>query len=262
METLTEFFVSRVDAFLERTGLGPTTLGRQAVGDPNLVRQLRDGRSPTLATVDHCLAFMEAFEATPIGDRVSSRAGRLRDSTSPLKRGVTPVISPPLLRCAAGPAGLELRVGLSLKLCQTIMGTQFPPSAIRQLRLPRLVRTQLAFLDPVHGVITQHTALRGVSGRSLLLWTITGWGNRTAFLILMIRGRRSLDPEKEPPRTHPVMGSWKILELLVYNLLVCVRAAVLAFSSDGRRSLRFWSFEEPCSATRRRDCSNETALLD
>ena len=159
-------------------------------------------------------------------------------------------------------ARLELRVGLSLKLCQTIMGTQFPPSAIRQLRLPRLVRTQLAFLDPVHGVITQHTALRGVSGRSLLLWTITGWGNRTAFLILMIRGRRSLDPEKEPPRTHPVMGSWKILELLVYNLLVCVRAAVLAFSSDGRRSLRFWSFEEPCSATRRRDCSNETALLD
>ena len=56
METLTELFKSRVDAFLERTGVGPSTLGRQAVRDPNLVRELRDGRSPTLALADriHC----------------------------------------------------------------------------------------------------------------------------------------------------------------------------------------------------------------
>ena len=87
MESLTEFFRSRVDAFLERTGVGPTTLGRQAVGDPNLVRELRDGRSPTLATADHCLAFMEGFEETPIGDRDSSRAGRLRESSSRERRG-------------------------------------------------------------------------------------------------------------------------------------------------------------------------------
>ena len=78
--------MSRVDGFLERTGVGPTTLGRRAVGDPNLVRELHHGRSPTLATVDHCLAFMEAFEETPIGDRVSSRAGRLRDSASRARR--------------------------------------------------------------------------------------------------------------------------------------------------------------------------------
>ena len=61
METLTELFESRVDAFLERTGVKPTTLGRQAVGDPNLVRQLRLGRSPRLATADQILAFMEGF---------------------------------------------------------------------------------------------------------------------------------------------------------------------------------------------------------
>ena len=86
MELLTEFFRSRVDAFLERTGVVPTTFGRHAVGDPNLVRELRDGRSPTLATADVCLAFMEVFEETPIGDRVSSRAGRLRDSSSRERR--------------------------------------------------------------------------------------------------------------------------------------------------------------------------------
>ena len=87
METLKGLFMARVDAFLERTGVGPTTLGRQAVGDPNLVRQLRHGRSPTLATADQLLAFMEAFEETPIGDRVSSRAGRLRDSTTRARGG-------------------------------------------------------------------------------------------------------------------------------------------------------------------------------
>ena len=43
METLKGLFMARV---------GPTTLGRQAVGDPNLVRELRHGRSPTLATAD------------------------------------------------------------------------------------------------------------------------------------------------------------------------------------------------------------------
>ena len=86
METLTEHFMSRVDAFLDRTGMGPTTLGRQAVGDPNLVRQLRDGRSPTLAMVDQVMAFMEAYDQAPSGDRGSSRTGRLRDSASRARR--------------------------------------------------------------------------------------------------------------------------------------------------------------------------------
>ena len=37
MEMLKGLFMARVDAFLERTGVAPATLGRQAVGDPNLV---------------------------------------------------------------------------------------------------------------------------------------------------------------------------------------------------------------------------------
>ena len=86
METLTEFFVSRVDGFLERTGVGPTTLGRQAVGDPNLVRELRHGRSPTLATIDQILAFMEGFDEAGVGP-VSYRSDRLRASSPRERRG-------------------------------------------------------------------------------------------------------------------------------------------------------------------------------
>ena len=50
MPTLTEHFHSVVEEFLDRTGFKPTEFGRQAVGDPSLVLNLRRGRSPTLAT--------------------------------------------------------------------------------------------------------------------------------------------------------------------------------------------------------------------
>ena len=86
METLTEHFMARVDAFLEHTGVAPATLGRQAVGDPNLVRELRDGRSPTLATVDQLLAFTEGFDEAGV-DPVSYRSDRLRDSSQRERRG-------------------------------------------------------------------------------------------------------------------------------------------------------------------------------
>ena len=59
VKTLTEQFHAAVEEFLERTGFKPTEFGRQAVGDPSLVLNLRRGRSPTLATADRILAFME-----------------------------------------------------------------------------------------------------------------------------------------------------------------------------------------------------------
>ena len=86
METLKGFFMARVDAFLEHTGVGPTTLGRQAVGDPNLIRQLRHGRSPMFATADQLLAFMEGFDEAGVGP-VSYRSDLLRDSSPKERRG-------------------------------------------------------------------------------------------------------------------------------------------------------------------------------
>ena len=60
METLTKPFQSRVAVSLDRTGMRTSTLGRQAVGDPILVRQLRPGRSLRLAMACQVLAFIEA----------------------------------------------------------------------------------------------------------------------------------------------------------------------------------------------------------
>ena len=86
METLTGLFMARVDEFLGRTRVAPATLGWQAVGDPNLVRERRLGRSPTLALADQIMAYMEAFDQAHLG-RVSARGTRLRDSASRARRG-------------------------------------------------------------------------------------------------------------------------------------------------------------------------------
>jgi predicted transcriptional regulator len=62
MRTLSEQFRQTVEAFLARSRIKPTEFGRQAVGDPSFVLNLRRGRSPTLATADKVLAFIASFE--------------------------------------------------------------------------------------------------------------------------------------------------------------------------------------------------------
>ena len=80
METLTQQFQSRVTGFLERTGLKPSMFGLRAAGDPNLMRQLRRGRSPTLKLADQVLAFMDSHDQAH-GDRASSRSRPLGDAS-------------------------------------------------------------------------------------------------------------------------------------------------------------------------------------
>ena len=80
METLTKLFESRLDAFLERTGLKPSMFGLRATGDPNLIRQLRRGRSPTLKLADRILAFMDAYDEAH-EDRTSSRRRSPEDAS-------------------------------------------------------------------------------------------------------------------------------------------------------------------------------------
>ena len=73
METFTEQFHREVEAFLERSDFKTTEFGRQAVGDPSLVLNLRRGRSPTLATADRILAFIRANRALCNGPRISKK---------------------------------------------------------------------------------------------------------------------------------------------------------------------------------------------
>ncbi len=74
MQTFEEQFNTRVNAFLGRMGLRPTTLGMKAVGDPSLLRQIGRGRSPSLRAADRVLAFIAAREPDLGGAGASTRA--------------------------------------------------------------------------------------------------------------------------------------------------------------------------------------------
>jgi hypothetical protein len=71
MRTLSEQFRSQVEAFLISSRMKITEFGRESVGDPNFVANLRRGRSPTLGTADKVLSYMEklAAETNRLTDR-------------------------------------------------------------------------------------------------------------------------------------------------------------------------------------------------
>ncbi len=68
-KTLEGQFISRVSAFLGRSGLSRTAFGMKAVGDPNLMRQIDRGRSPSLRTADRILAFIAEQDGASGGGR-------------------------------------------------------------------------------------------------------------------------------------------------------------------------------------------------
>ena len=49
-----------IDAYLRQTKTAPTRFGRDVVGDPNFVLNLRDGRQPRKRTVKRVMRFIEA----------------------------------------------------------------------------------------------------------------------------------------------------------------------------------------------------------
>lgn len=55
--------LDRIDRYLRATKTTPSRLGRDAVGDPNFVMNLRDGRQPRQATLDRVIAFIDREEA-------------------------------------------------------------------------------------------------------------------------------------------------------------------------------------------------------
>lgn len=56
----TSALLDEIDDFLATTGTAPTIFGRDAVGDPNLLRNLKAGRELRFATIAKVRAFMAA----------------------------------------------------------------------------------------------------------------------------------------------------------------------------------------------------------
>ena len=54
------YLLREVEKFLRQNGTAPTRFGRDAVGDPRFVFDLRNGRDPRPRTVERVRAYLEA----------------------------------------------------------------------------------------------------------------------------------------------------------------------------------------------------------
>jgi hypothetical protein len=54
--------LQRIERHLRRRRMSPTRFGRDAVGDPNLVLQLRDGRELRAATLQRIVDYLDHDE--------------------------------------------------------------------------------------------------------------------------------------------------------------------------------------------------------
>ncbi len=60
MTTSTEQLLADIEAFLKKRKMFATDFGKLALGDPNLIADMRKGRSPSMKTADKVRDFMKA----------------------------------------------------------------------------------------------------------------------------------------------------------------------------------------------------------
>lgn len=61
----------RIQLYLKQSGTPPARFGRDAVGDPNLMRDLRNGRELRTRTAARIVAFLETREARDAAPRTT-----------------------------------------------------------------------------------------------------------------------------------------------------------------------------------------------
>ena len=66
MDNIAKSFLTEIEAYLAKTQLDPTSLGKQALGDPSFVFDLRKGRSPSTRTIEKLRSWINAQGATPV----------------------------------------------------------------------------------------------------------------------------------------------------------------------------------------------------
>ena len=57
--------VAMIEAHMQRTGIAPSRFGELAAGDPNLVRDLKNGRELRRRTVSRVMEFMVSERGNP-----------------------------------------------------------------------------------------------------------------------------------------------------------------------------------------------------
>ncbi len=78
MDTIAQAFLADIEQYLADAALDPTTLGKQALGDPSFVFDLRKGRSPSTRTINRVREWMRKPEpAPPLQKPMAGESSRL-----------------------------------------------------------------------------------------------------------------------------------------------------------------------------------------
>jgi len=59
-----EELLTEIEVFRAKTGTTVTAFGLSATGDPNFIRDLKEGRVPGLRLIDHVRTFMQSRSET------------------------------------------------------------------------------------------------------------------------------------------------------------------------------------------------------
>jgi len=78
MSSTTSIFLGEIEQFLSNFAVDPSALGKNALGDPNFVFDLRDGRSPSAKTMDKVRGWMAAQRPAPQLQTSSDRLTHLQ----------------------------------------------------------------------------------------------------------------------------------------------------------------------------------------
>ena len=82
MDTIAQTFLTDIESFLAEAKIDPTTLGKQALGDPSFVFDLKKGRSPSARTMDKVRAWMRG-NGTDVKPAPASPASESRAAPAP-----------------------------------------------------------------------------------------------------------------------------------------------------------------------------------
>lgn len=76
--TMPEILAS-IEAFLKRHDMPPSTFGREATGEPQLIKSMRDGRSPSLKVLEKIATFMADHERRIVAGDSDGSADNARE---------------------------------------------------------------------------------------------------------------------------------------------------------------------------------------
>lgn len=67
-----EELLDTIERFLKRTGIPASVFGTEALGDPSLVKKLREGRTVRLDTAERLRTFMDEYRGVSRQKKASS----------------------------------------------------------------------------------------------------------------------------------------------------------------------------------------------